>query len=218
MTFLDMQNAVKQGVLRNDLSYDQFINSALREIQQRRSWSFMRTRQTITLPAGQTSVALPSNFKELQNVRPCIMLAIPDPSIPGAPVLKPVDVTYEQDETRRVWNWSASAPSIRVFIQDEEDPVTFAPIKTINIAIAVLEDMPFVVRYYRFLPDLVNDTDTSPFIDNYPEMVELKAKVKAFNRINDPAAGTAEQIFGEQFGLASRQDAYKDVSGKENRM
>jgi hypothetical protein len=220
MNFADMQAAVKQGVLRNDLSYDGFVNAALREIQNRRSWSFMRTRATVTLLAGQTSVALPADYKELQNVRPAVTLAIQDPAVPGGAVAKPVNVVTESEQVRSAWNFDITMfPLMSVFLTEESDLTTYGTqVKTLAIVIPGTQDLVFNVRYYRFFPDLVNDNDTNQFMIQYPEMVELKAKTKAFNRINDPAAGQTEQLFGEQFGVAMRQDAYKDTTGRENRM
>jgi hypothetical protein len=220
MNFADMQAAVKQGVLRNDLSYDGFVNAALREIQNRRSWSFMRTRATVTLLAGQTSVALPADYKELQNVRPAVTLAIQDPAVPGGAVAKPVNVVTESEQVRSAWNFDITMfPLMSVFLTEESDLTTYGTqVKTLGIVIPGTQDLVFNVRYYRFFPDLVNDNDTNQFMIQYPEMVELKAKTKAFNRINDPAAGQTEQLFGEQFGVAMRQDAYKDTTGRENRM
>jgi hypothetical protein len=220
MNFADMQAAVKQGVLRNDLSYDGFVNAALREIQNRRSWSFMRTRKNITLLAGQTSVALPDDYKELQNVRPAITLAITDPAVPGGSVAKPVAVVTEAQQVRSAWNFDLTMfPLMTVFINEESDFTTYGTqVKTLGIVVPGTQDLVFTVRYYRFLPDLVNPTDTNQFTIQYPEMVELKAKTKAFNRINDPAAGQTEQLFGEQFLVAVREDAYKDTTGRENRM
>lgn len=215
-----MQAAVKQGVLRNDLSYGGFVNDALREIQNRRSWSFMRTRASVTLPAGQTSVALPADYKELQNVRPAITLAISDPAVPGGAVAKPVYVVTEAQQVRSAWNFDLTMfPLMTVFITEESDFTTYGTqVKSLGIIIPGTQDLVFTVRYYRFLPDLVDDAAANQFTIQYPEMVELKAKVKAFNRINDPAAGTTEQLFGEQFMIAARQDAYKDTTGRENRM
>jgi hypothetical protein len=220
MNFAELQAAVKQGVLRNDLSYDGFVNAALREIQNRRSFSFMRTRATVTLLAGQTSVALPADYKELQNVRPAITLAIQDPAVPGGAVAKPVNVVTEAEQVRWAWNFDLTMfPLMSVFITEESDFTTYGTqVKSLGIIIPGTQDLVFNVRYYRFLPDLVLDTDTNQFTIQYPEMVELKAKTKAFNRINDPAAGQTEQLFGEQFMVAVREDAYKDTTGRENRM
>jgi hypothetical protein len=220
MTFAELQAAVKQGVLRNDLSYDTLVNAALREIQNRRSWSFMRTRAMVTLPAGQTSVALPADYKELQNVRPAVTLAIQDPAVPGGAVAKPVNVVTESQQVRSAWNFDLTLfPLMTVFITQESSQTTPGTlINTLGIVIPGTQDLVFNVRYYRFLPDLVADGDSNQFTIQYPEMVELKAKTKAFNRINDPAAGQTEQLFGEQFLVAVRQDAYKDTTGRENRM
>lgn len=221
MTFQDLQTNVSTGVRRTDIgSYGDFVNQALREIQNRRSWSFMRTRATVTLLAGQTSVALPADYKELQNVRPAITLAIQDPAVPGGAVAKPVNVITESQQVRSAWNFDLTLfPLMSVFITQESDPATPGTlVNTLGIVIPGTQDLVFTVRYYRFLPDLVNPTDTNQFTIQYPEMVELKAKAKAFNRINDPAADGHEQRFGEQFLTAVREDAYKDTTGRENRM
>lgn len=221
MTFQDLQNNVQIGVKRTDIgSYGDLVNQALREIQNRRSWSFMRTRATVTLLAGQTSVALPADYKELQNVRPAITLAIQDPAVPGGAVAKPVEVVYEHQQVRFAWNFDLTMfPLMSVFLTEESDFTTYGTqVKTLGIIIPGTQDLVFTVRYYRFLPDLVNPGDTNQFTLQYPEMVELKAKTKAFNRINDPVAGTTEQLFGEQFQVAVREDAYKDTTGRETRM
>jgi hypothetical protein len=121
---------------------------------------------------------------------------------------------------RSAWNFDITMfPLMSVFLTEESDLTTYGTqVKTLGIVIPGTQDLVFNVRYYRFFPDLVNDNDTNQFMIQYPEMVELKAKTKAFNRINDPAAGQTEQLFGEQFGVAMRQDAYKDTTGRENRM
>lgn len=221
MTFADLQTNVLTGVKRTDVGpYGDLVNQAIREIQNRRSWSFMRTRTNITLPAGQTSVALPADYKELQNVRPAITLAIQDPAVPGGAVAKPVQVVYEHQQVNFAWNFDLTMfPLMSVCITEESDFTTYGTqVKTLGIVIPGTQDLVFNVRYYRFLPDLVNDSDTNQFTIQYPELVELKAKAKAFNRINDPIADSVEQRFGEQLMIAVREDAYKDTTGRENRM
>jgi len=216
MTFLDMQNRVHATVKRDDLVYADFVNDALLEIQLRRNWSCMRTRGNVTLTAGNTSVPLPADFKEIQNVKPAITLLVEDPDNPD--VEQPCQIVSEQSEIVRNWTFGVVFFTTRVWLNDEILDSDGSSVKTLNILVPFTNDTEFVIRYYKIYPNLVDPTATSPFFDQYPGMVEYLAKRIAFTKINDPAADSAEAAFAEQFNLAVRYDAYKDVAGRANHM
>ena len=70
MNFGQMQGRLSTAVLRADLepSYGDFINEALVEIQNRRSWTCMKVTEPVALGPGPgfETVVLETNFKELR--------------------------------------------------------------------------------------------------------------------------------------------------------
>ncbi len=215
MTFSDIQARLNIGVLRADLQpfYGEYINEALREIQNRRSWTVMKTQATLTIPGGSgyESVVLVSGFKELRRT-PAIFWIDP---ISGIRV--PADVVFEAQQISRQWVWSGAATVGNV------PPPSFLPtsifVNTIpggaRIGTVYALDQPFsiFVLYFQYLPDLVNPTDTSPFIDAYPQMVLAKARAIALSEINDEESQKSEVIFENKYIAAMRQDAHSEVAG-----
>jgi len=216
-----MQERLSRAVLRADLapSYPDFINEAIREIQDRRSWICMKNvapvtinpNQPPTLPGTAQVGALPADFKELQK-KPAVFF------VTSLGDLLPVEVITEGQQLRRVERFHGCPfPSWppRVFLELNYDGNNT---NVIGIVEPLTEAWNFQVRYYRYLAPLVEDGDTSPFITSWPEMVLAKSKAIAFQGINDSEADNAERLFEIKLLAAIRSDAHAEVSGRETRM
>jgi hypothetical protein len=212
MTFLQFKERVNRGVLRSDLegSVGDFINQALKEIQDRRSFTCMKRKIDLTVPAGSgnETVALPEGFKELQK-RPAVHYVADDGS------LIPAEVVSEEEQVRRIWAFGGTPISTRpprVYFERNEVGAVLGLVEP------MIQAMNFRVKYYAYLPDLVLDSDTSPLIDSYLAMVLAKAKSIAFSDINDEASRLFDGEFEIKLAEAIRQDAYSEVAGRELRM
>src|SRR5208337_4225578 len=164
-TLSKLQARVSAGVLRDDLAalsnnYADYINEALHEVQDKRSFICMRGDTSLAILNGQASVALPADFKELQTKSEGspINMIVDDPSFPG--LLRPVNVVFEDAAIRRTWARSGLSTScwpntFTVFLKLGEFNGLGG---IIGVEIPVTEDTPFRVSYNGFLPDLVSPT------------------------------------------------------------
>lgn len=212
LTFLDLKTRLARSILRNDLApdYGEFINEALREIQNRKSFVFMRADPVeVVVPAsadlsGQ-EVDLPADFKELLKKDAVFFVG-------DANVLSPAEVVFKQQQIARVAAFGGSpAPSWppRVYFERYSEGAVLGILEPVSSPLTLL------VNYYKYLPALAADTDTSALVDAYPKLVLAKAKAIAFSEVNDyDAAGGAEVEFEKKLGEAIRQDAYSEVVGR----
>ena len=230
MNFAGIIARVDRGIRRTDLAedYPNYVNEALREIQNRRSWTFMKGKELFVIPAlgagqvvtqGMVNQAnpqeatigpivngsvVPALFKELQKTRP-VHYVTDDGQ------LLPADVVTEPQQVYRIWAFGGTPMMTwppRVYYERRQT----------GAVLGVLEPLsqPFTlqVAFYGFLAPLVNDTDTSPFIDNWPEMVLAKAKSQAFADINDAEGVSAmEGLFEAKLRIAMAADAYSETRG-----
>lgn len=220
LDFVTARTRLGVSVQRDDLasSYGDFINEALKEIQDRRSWTCMKKTTQVTINPGENPVAgdlgtdsegsqtatLPADFKELQK-QPAVHYVADD----GGFI--PADVVTEAEQIHRIWAFGGTPVSTwppRVFYERNGTDAVLGVIEPITQA------LNFRVKYFSYLPDLAADGDTSPFLTLYPKMVLAKAKAIAFTEINDPAAIAAEEEFEKKLGEAIRQDAYSEVAGR----
>jgi hypothetical protein len=223
MDFSDMQARLSRAVLRADLEpdYGNFINEAIVEIENMRSWTFMKVTETVVLGPGDgfEKAPLVSNFKELRRAPAINFIADDGGMIPAVTV-------FEEEEIFRVWAWGGAPMFIwppRVFmLRGPASPTQLATGQTIAASIGIIEPLieqfNISVNLFGYLPLLVNDTDLSPFITAYPNMVLEKAKEIAFSGINDAAAAAAAAEFQRKYDKAASQDAYSEVAGRRLRM
>ncbi len=219
MNFEQLQARLYKTIQRDDFlaandattNYGAFINEAIREVENRKSWSTMKGSVDLVMTSGTKTVDLPDNFKELQNLRPPVHIILNDPNT-GA-VLKPVNVSWENVEVRRLWMMGGMAWDVQTWIERTAAPCT------LNIASQAGEDLTFRVKYYGYSAPLVADDDESVLEALYPRVIMMKAKEIAFEAVNDfDAQGAAHAAFEELFLRASAQDNRSDVSGREARM
>lgn len=223
MDFSDLQNRLSTAILRADLepSYGDFINEALMEIQNRRSWTCMKVTEAVTLGPGSgfETVALENNFKELRR-QPSINFVADNGG------LIPATVVFAEEEVWRVWAWGGAPMFIwppRVFlIRGPASPTQieagFATSAKIGILEPLIETFNLQVNMFAYLPLLVNPTDVSPLALAYPNMVLEKAKSIAFSGINDDEMNKAEAKFEKKFREASYQDGFSENAGRVLRM
>ena len=207
MTLAQLQRRVESGVQRDDLDYAALINDALREIMQRRSWNAMRQVDEVVILKGNTSVALPGDFKEFTNTRP------PVHQKSDAGTLLECDVwTREKVIRRNQHTVLKPLTGLQVYL-DWQDGVP-----TLNLNDAPSEDVTFVISYFAYLPPLSDDADQNLLTRDYAEMVIAKAKALAFEAVNDPIAVDFESLFETKFKSARATDSYAAVAGTELRM
>jgi len=212
MTFAQFKVRLARGVMRDDLlaSYGDFTNEALQEIQQARSWTCMKKTATVTLPAGpgNETIALPADFKELQR-RPAVHAIGDDGSF------IPTDTVFEAQQIQRAYAFGG-IPIMTCPIRN------FLEVNTAGSVVGMVEPQTDVinyrVKYFAWLPPLVADGDTSPFITSNMAMVLAKAKMIAFSDVNDPEADRQQGIYMEALASAIRADAYSEVAGRELHM
>jgi len=210
---LDQLNArMKLGVARPDLTvdgntdYSVFLNTAQREICKRRSWKFMKASADVTIPAGQTSVALPANFKELTRDKSPVQVVSGD----AAPV--PVDVWTMEKLKRRVRSQLSTQTACAV-------DFTFSPPKLETLIEPSDEDLVFEISHYKYLDDLGPSNTSNALTNDYPEMLLARAKSLAFAAVNDDAmVADMEKLFEKKFGEAAGHDAYSALAGIDLRM
>jgi len=225
MTFVQLQSRLYKSVQRDDYlvanspetNYGTFINEALRGCQNRKNWTFMKETVDLTILASQSDVDLPEDFKAFQNLRPPVHIVLTDPAT-NFPVLRPVNVTWAEQELRRAWMMgSVGVGTVTWDLQCFTDRTSGTT--KLSIVTPAGSDIIFRVKYYGYLPALVEDSDTSILVDRYQSMVIAKAKEIAFEQINDyDARNNSEGEFEKKFMEASKQDNYDDVSGREGRM
>ncbi len=219
MTFAQSQARLYKTIQRDDflvandpdINYGTFINEAIRECENRKSWSTMKASVDVVINSGDRSTELPENFKELQNLRPPVHVVLNDPNT--GDVLKPVNVSWENVELRRLWMMGGMAWDVQTWIERTSG------VCTLNIASQAGEVLTFRVKYYGYSPALVEDADESALEVLYPRVIMTKAKEIAFEAVNDfDAQAAAHAAFEELFLRASTQDNRSDVSGREARM
>ncbi len=211
-TFAQWKARLAARVQRDDLaaSYGGYFNTALRKIQDRRSWLAMKKTVNVAVPTGtgRETVALPADFKELQK-RPAVHY------ITDEGQFIPAEVVTEEQQIYRVWAFGGTPICTwppRVFFERTATGAILGVLEPLS------QPFNFRVKYYGYLPDLALDSSTSPIADAYPELVFSKAKSVAFADINDPIAAVFEQQFEKELADAIRVEAYSEVRGMDTRL
>lgn len=213
---------VNLGVLRSDVAaasngYADFINQGIKELENLRSFECMATQANVTIPEGQKQIALPDDFKELDarntNGGP-VAFVLDDPANPGA--VFPVEAYFEAEELRRFFKFGGQLAiafgEMRVFLKRDKTGTYLGMVSP------AIQALTFRVDYYQYLPDMVEDDDTCPLAEEYPEMVIAKAKALALASINDAAATGAEEMASVKFKEASFKEARAQIAGRDLRM
>jgi hypothetical protein len=223
VTFGDLKMMLQQDVNRADKEtfwYPVWINRALRKIQTDSSFACMRRRAGFTIPASASFVELPENFKEL--TAELYPVSVVDPAISGALAEFPCQVISREKILASRVSWYANTRA-----QGQQGTLDGLPVWlemndndrwTLNVIEAPATDLNFVVSYYAYLDDLVEDEDENHLTKNYPDLVENKIKAIAFQSINDPIAGQFEGAAMKLRDEAILEDQRRSRRGRVLRM
>ena len=74
------------------------------------------------------------------------------------------------------------------------------------------------MSHFRFVDELVNNTDTNFLLKDYPELVESKLKAIAFAALNDPLTSSFEALAAGQLSEAVITDHRRQNRGRALRM
>jgi len=213
MNKADLIRFLERSVNRPDMSdaYADWINQGLRSIYQSHSFLCMTDRITVTMANGDTSIVLPSNFKELKSERSPIYLSGQDGT------LLPCRVTREALERRLLTanqtiivptNPSTLFRDLPVWVDwDANDAFLYT-------LYPVTGDTNFIIKCFVYLNDLVADTDQNYITRTYEEMVKAKISAVAFEELRDPEWKDQEELFNDRFIKAKADDLYRAQKGR----
>lgn len=222
MTFLNLKTMLAQDVNRSDkeMWYPVWINRALRKIQTDASFACMKSRQDVVIPAGSSSVLLPTRFKELYPEQ--FPVAVISPPGSGGIVSEiPCEVTSREDIVGyrissllpvRQASFSGSLVGYPVWTELTGSGWT------LNIADPASETLTFRVAHHAFLPELAADSDSNYLTLNYPDLVENKVKGIAFMAVNDPIGAQFEAMATKLLNEAVLDDKRRASRGRVMRM
>lgn len=184
-----------------------FVNDTLRDIQQRRSWLCMRATESVTISSGTSSANLNSLFKEPRGGKHSLRGL---DSSTGSYIPWELLARQELEDLNVI---GLGAAERRAYIDFGSG------VQTLNLPENAAEDLTFELQSYRFLADLSDDSDTNYFTTNYPQLVLEGVKARLLAADDDTQrADLAEIRFAQQFTSASRDDAYRQVAGRNIRM
>jgi hypothetical protein len=204
--------------LDNDLKG--FINRAMKAIGQRRDWSFLHDQISVVIPAGQTSVALPDNFKQLAPEKSPVTYT--DNST-GRNVPVTVKSRAEIERYNYCLGYPYSRPITVVYIEITASG-TNAGKWTLNLPVADpnLQDITFNVSCFTLPTPLVLGTDSNA-MTNHGELGEAiinKAKALAYfaEDPSDPKGVAANALYESHYKTAAYSDARQQIVGQSVRM
>lgn len=196
----------------------QIINQAIDMIEERHSWSFMRSHEEVVVTAGDTSAPLAENFKELTQERSPVSWT----DITGGGFPTSVVVLSREEMQRRGW-WPLSrwitgstgfVPGFGIYIDID------GGIPTLNIPTGLTSssDITFTVSGYYFTEDLIKASNHNALTDNglLADAVVNLAKSIAY-RAEDPAdarGDACDAIYERSYKSALYADVRKDYAGR----
>ncbi|MDR1190319.1 MAG: hypothetical protein LBK60_01470 [Verrucomicrobiales bacterium] len=206
MNLGQLTRALEIGVMRKDLAaeYQNYINTALREIQAQYTFTCMAHQENLTWRAGNVWVALPYDFKELQKGRGQIEVCGRPVDVTNRAMLKRLGLRYGRWRTPGL----TRAPAFACWLEFQNgEPV-------VRTQHPMGEDAPVTVFYYRYLPPLAKATDENALTREFPLLVLNRAKAGLFALINDDErAGVALQLFEKDFRHAQHTDELRRIGG-----
>lgn len=208
---------LERSVNRPDMadSYGDWINQAMRGIYRDHSFLCMSDRKTATITNGNTSIALPSDFKELQAERAPIYLQGQDGS------LLPCHVSREATERRLLTaNQTIIVPTNpSTLFRDLPVWISYDSTGSIlNMLYPSTGDSVFVIKCFVYLTDLAADTDQNYITQFYEEMVKAKVSAVAYEELRDPEWKDQEDLYHSRLQKAKADDLYRSQKGRITRM
>lgn len=191
-----------------------WINRAQRAIAERRSWTFMHDRLSVTIVAGTTSASLPSNFKEPSPEKSPITFTAPNQAYPT-----PVHVRSREELERmtpgqfgNVVNASGAWTPFFVFFEQDAGGLW-----SLNVPpqFPYVADCTYALSAFMFPADLAAGTDHNGFTDSaeLSEAIINWIKWKALPK-TDPEGQASKQAFEETMQSYAVADARRKLSGR----
>lgn len=206
MTFGDLKRMLAQDVNRSDkeaVEYPLWINRGLRKIQSDENFACMSRRLDVRINAGESSAALPEDFKELK--------------VEGS--RSPVARFHESSGFEEPWDvvtreYALRHPHRAMWLGFDGA----SGLWTVNVPPTETGGVVFRLNYYEFLPDLIGDGESNYLTVNYPELVEARIKAIAFAALADPIAVSFEQLAVTRLREAKADDHRRATRGRVFRM
>lgn len=215
MTFGEIKDLIHYGIRGEDALLGVIpssVNSAVRDIQARRSWSFMKATLDMVFTAGTSSVELGADFKSLQPGHTPVKLEGEYPY--SIRVLPTEEAVRRQDQVRWPYQQQTLFPL--------SDDFAWLEGTTLNFPRAFTSDVPAKVYVYQYLPKLVDDDDENYLTTDHPNAVINLAKFKVGQHSSDPEIARMLanwfQLYDQEIRQAIREDASKQTTGKSYRM
>lgn len=200
-----------------------FINRAQRTIAGRKNWSFLFSRESVTIDAGGSSVQLPSTFKELAAEKNPISFNHPSTNMP-VPVTLSSRAELERGLDRRLLTIvpipSQLYPVHYVFLEQSGPggsyTLNLSPYQTADVALT------FNLSAYWYPAELAKGSDRNHLTDD-PELADALvnlAKHIAYTSIDptDKRADACFAIYERRVHIASVNDSRKKFAGRSMRM
>lgn len=219
LTFEDIRRRVKIGVDRDDLEdlYNDYINQAIREVENRRSFSYMKKSAPVTINPNEQTVSMPDDFKELvRQTSPIVRVT--DTNL-GTPAITPCAIYSRQ----RLESMNSSFGTLIAQTSGREQKVSIlvdvdADKWFISLLSPSLEVINFRVNYYGYSERLTDNDAEHPLFTYYPNLVVAGTKYMIFQDINDPQKNETEQEFERQLLKAKGTDSIISFSGFDSHM
>lgn len=219
MTFERLKRMLSESVMRSDLkhNYGEWVNRGLRRIQTDRNWACMKRMPVVSIASGDSSVQLPSDFKELTTEQYPISV-----STAGDSGRFPCDLISEEISIARKATtfWQPAVGSVKarraglpVYLTTNGEDVF------LHVAEVASEDLDFHVSAYLFLPELQAEDDANELTRKYPELVTAAIKAIAFFEVNDFEMSTQfGSAYASLLDAADTTDQRKLRAGRPIRM
>lgn len=191
-TLLDLLDRDVNRADRED-EYPAWIDQAMREIQKDNAWCRLRTTREVQIPSGQSAVSLPSDFNQFTRERdPVRVQGSNGTHYPCRLMTEEEVISLKAASIYPVTSTSVLGSNIGLPVFLTYDTDTYP---VLNVFVTATSDLDFIVSYYRYLPELQEDTDSNFFLQDYPEMVKSKLKAVAFTEVNDPLGPDYEKLY-----------------------
>lgn len=216
MTFGDLIRETRELELRSQAFKSDvkgWLNRAHRQIAQRRDWSWMHERLSVTILANATSATISTRFKSLAREKSPISYTAPGQAFPA-----PVTILSRAELERMspggcgyIVNTSGYWSPYYVFL--ERNGATW----TINVPpqFPYTTDATYAVSCYLFPADLDAGDDSTPLTQD-AELAEAMinwVKWKALPKA-DPEGAAAKEAFEDAVRTACITDARQVLSGR----
>lgn len=218
-SFEDILYRVKVGIDRDDLKdlYISYINQAIREIENRCSFNYMKKSENVQISNGELSTSMPVDYKEIIRLKSPVSRIV-TPSGSSTSTLVPC-VLYSRQALERLQNSVGSAivtsgqDQQLSLLLDIDDNTWF-----LSLLQEATEDINLRVNYYGYSEKVTEEDPEHPLFTTYPTLVVACAKYIIFSDINDDLQTKAEEQYERELKKAKGNDRSIAFSGFDSHM